>query len=73
MLSLIEPLVPCAVRAWNDYHHLRGAIKLTRLEVESLRKMIDVEKGVAIVPIQTENKREQEEWMAKIKRIIGLD
>ncbi len=62
MLALISPLVPLAVEAWNDYHPMRGAILLTRLEVEALRDH---------KPLASTNKREQDEWRMKAER-LGL-
>jgi thymidylate synthase (FAD) len=77
MLKLIEPIVPFAVEAWNDYHPMRGAVKLTRLEVAALRKEIEILQGLnpegtafkAIVAM--ENKREQAEWESKAKLFFG--
>lgn len=69
MLELISPLVPFTVEAWNDYHFRRGAVLLTRLEVEALQKMLGEDcKGVQI---QSENSREKEEWVGKLRR-LGL-
>lgn len=72
MLKLIEPIVPMAVEAWNDYHDHRGAIKLTRLEIEALKKSLSVEPSevaaegwVPFVQIDSDNKREQAEWIEK--------
>ena len=62
MLELIKPIVPWAVEAWEDYHEHRGAIRLTRLEVEALAKMLQ---GVGIQSIDPENKRERDEWVSK--------
>ncbi len=68
MLSLISPIVPWAVEAWNDYHFRREAILLTRLEVEALKAVLA---GVTAQPINTDNKREQAEWKAKLAK-LGL-
>jgi len=72
MLELIEPIVPVTVEAWNDYHDHRGAIKLTRLEIEALKKSLSVQPAevaaegcVQFFQIDSDNKREQAEWMDK--------
>lgn len=77
ILSLITPIVPVTVEAWNDYHPMRGAVRLTRLEFEALRKSltdmlqyVPVEKQVAL-NIESDNKREQAEWFAKVEK-LGL-
>ena len=68
MLKMIRPLVPFAVEAWEDYHHMRGAELMSRLEVEALKTMLAGAKPVDIV---TDNKREQREWKMKLER-LGL-
>lgn len=68
MLSLIEPIVPVAVEAWNDYHPHRGAVKLTRLEIEAIKTMLD---GKIVAPLNSDNKREQAEWVEKAAK-LGL-
>ena len=40
ILSLIKPIVPLAVEAWEDYHVMRGAMKFTSLELEALKKFV---------------------------------
>lgn len=69
MLKLIEPITPMAVRAWNDYHHLRGAVKLTALEVEAIRNSKGNELSGMLDQIKSDNKREREEWISKAKRL----
>ena len=61
MYALIQPIVPVACEAFEDYR-LHG-MHLTRLEIESLRTG---------QPIRTENKREQREWDEKRTR-LGVD
>lgn len=66
MLALITPIVPIAVEAWNDYHDHRGAMKLSRLEIEALRSIL----GEQNIPcLSSDNKREQAEWQAKAERL----
>lgn len=68
MLSLIQPIVPVAVEAWNDYHDHRGAVKLTKLEIEAIHRSFV---GQKVKPLDSDNKREQAEWVAKAAR-MGL-
>ena len=68
MLELVKPIVPWAIEAWEDYHEHRGAMRLTRLEVEALSKSLQ---GTKVLKIDSDNKREQEEWVKKIQS-LGL-
>ena len=45
-----------------------GAMRLTRLEVEALSKSLQ---GTKVSKIDSDNKREQEEWVQKIQS-LGL-
>jgi thymidylate synthase (FAD) len=75
MLALIKPLIPWTLEAWEDYHPMRGAIKLTRLEIETLRSYIEKFQSFAfseLQPLNSDNKREQSEWMEKAK-ILGIN
>jgi thymidylate synthase (FAD) len=76
MLKLIEPIVPMAVEAWNDYHDHRGAVKLTRLEIEALKKSLSAQPAevaaegwVPFFQIDSDNKREQAEWVDKATKL----
>jgi thymidylate synthase (FAD) len=60
MFALIQPIVPIAAEAFEDYQ-LSG-LHLTRLEIEALRSG---------QPLQSQNKREQAEWEEK-KKNLGL-
>jgi len=71
MLKLIEPIVPVAVEAWNDYHDYRGAIKLTRLEIEALQRYVGWNVEGHAPPLESDNSREQAEWAEKAK-LFGL-
>jgi len=68
MLELIKPIVPWAVEAWEDYHEHRGAIRLTKLEVDA---MVSSLVGISVNSLKTDNKREQEEWKTKAA-MLGL-
>jgi thymidylate synthase (FAD) len=69
MLHLITPIVPFAVEAWNDYHHYRQALKLSRLEVEAVRRACE---GLVVGPLDSDNKREQQEWVERA-RLLGME
>ncbi len=66
ILSLIEPLFPMTINAWNDYHHMRGGMKLSREEVAHLKTIIG---GAKILPehITIKNNREKQEFISKLK------
>jgi thymidylate synthase (FAD) len=67
MLELIRPIIPETVRAWEDYHPMRGGILLTRMEVEALKELVS---GTpAAKTVVSSNAREQTEWIAKLKRL----
>jgi thymidylate synthase (FAD) len=57
MFELIKPIVPVAAEAFEDYQ--LNAVSLSRLEIESLRSG---------KPLDSQNKRETEEWEQKRKR-----
>lgn len=63
MLELIKPIVPWCVEAWEDYHPLRGAVLLTRLEADAIRAKIG--NSLDIPELDSTNKREVEEWNEK--------
>jgi hypothetical protein len=67
ILELITPLVPWTIEAWNDYHPMRGAMSLTKLEVEAISNS-DI-KGT-IPEILSENKRESQEWKVKAEKLF---
>ena len=73
IIELLRQVVPVAVEAWEDYHPMRGAIKLTRLEVEALSGFIRQNAWHLAPPqIDTDNKRERAEWLEKA-RLLGLN
>lgn len=77
MLDLVGKLCPWTIEAWNDYHPMRGAVLLTRLEAESLKngKFDEVPCGYNTVThfvpatLNSENSREVAEWDEKKKRL----
>jgi len=60
MFRLIQPLAPDACEAFMDYQF--HGMRLSRLEIEAIRTG---------QPLDTDNKREREEWEAKKAR-LGL-
>jgi thymidylate synthase (FAD) len=60
MFALIQPIVPIAAEAFQDY--FLGAVQLSRLEIEAIKS------GQGL---KTENKRENAEWEEK-KKSLGL-
>lgn len=71
MLNIVKYLCPWAIEAWEKYHVLRGAIKLTSLEKDAINKYtsaLDVGEAT-IYNIETENKREQNEWKEKANKL----
>ena len=62
ILKLIKPIVPFAIEAWDDYHPYRNAIKLSRLEVEAIKRNLN---GLVVSKLESDNKREQTEWAEK--------
>lgn len=73
ILEILKQVVPVTIEAWEDYHPMRGAMKLTRLEVEALRKWLDENALQVPIPnIDSDNKREQAEWLEKAK-LLGIN
>ncbi len=70
MLKLIEPIVPLTIEAWNDYHPMRGAVLLTKLEVEALNKQL-ADQNISVPVLDSDNKREGVEWKEKAEA-LGL-
>ena len=73
ILKLIQPLVPWTLEAWNDYHVMRNAVKLTALECEAIKKhnlRQEQTQGVSWMGfLESDNKREQTEWIEKAKEL----
>lgn len=64
IFELIEPIVPIAASAFKDYN--LNSMRLSGLEVDSLSRCVS---GKDIL-IDTDNKREQEEWNMKKERLF---
>ena len=69
ILSLIKPIVPLAIEAWEDYHVMRNAMKFTSVELDALKKAIQQNR---FIQVESTNKREQLEWEQKIKK-LGIE
>lgn len=66
ILNLITPIVPVAVEAWNDYHPMRQALKLTSLEIDAIKSSLN---GKKVDGLKTQNRRENQEWIEKAERL----
>ena len=73
ILSLISPLVPYTIEAWEDYSTYRGGMVLTKYEVEALRNLISNESGndsnFDTQELKVDSKLEKREWAEKKKRL----
>jgi len=70
MYDLVKPLVPVTIQAFEDYHFMRGAVKLTRLEVDAVVKFMESNAWHLNAPeIDSENKRERSEWLEKAQKL----
>jgi thymidylate synthase (FAD) len=69
IIELIKQVVPITATAWDDYHPMRGGLLLSRLEVEALKHMLHqcYMGNKDIIAIESNNKREQQEWLDKIQ------
>lgn len=70
VLELVRPIVPATIQAWEDYHPMRSALLLTRMEVEHLRTILAAS-GLSSGDVEGVSKREQAEWLDKASR-LGL-
>lgn len=70
ILELISKVVPLTLEAWEDYSQYRGGMKLTRYEIEAIRKGLS-NTDISIPEINADNKFEQAEWEEKAIR-LGL-
>ena len=79
ILSLIKPIVPWTIDAWEDYSVYRGGMVLTRYEVEAIKNIIDNVPNLYDVPlgeevdtfkdIEVDSTLEQREWVKKAERL----
>jgi len=76
ILEIVRQLCPWTIEAWEKYHPIRGAMKLTSLEKDVLVKHNQQAKDNQILrligQIDSENKREQTEWKQKA-RTLGFE
>lgn len=66
MYALMEPIIPLTMEAFRDYE--MDSVRLTRLEIEALRAMVQGQSG----QLRSDNQREQAEWQTK-RQWLGLD
>lgn len=71
IIDLIKPLCPVVMEAWEDYHPMRGAMLLTRLEIDHLRKLLGGVQLTKYLP-NIDNKRETAELLEKFAK-LGID
>jgi len=73
ILEIVKHLCPWTIEAWEKYHPLRGATKLTSLECEAIKKhnlRRDTVQGAGwISQIDSDNKREKAEWFEKASEL----
>lgn len=70
ILEIVKQLCPWTIEAWEKYHPLRGAIKLTSLEKNAIQKYNSNKNSLSLIgQIDSENKREQNEWNQKAKNL----
>lgn len=73
MYEIVKYLAPWTVEAFDNYHPLRNAVKLTSFECEAIKKhnlQRDQNQGISwIGQIDSENKREQNEWKHKAQEL----
>ncbi len=67
MLDAVRSVAPVCVEAFDDYHPMRGAMLLSRLEVEALRSYMITGHG----HIRSDNRRECDEWIDKLMILSG--
>jgi thymidylate synthase (FAD) len=68
ILKLITPIVPYTMSAWEDYSIYRGGLKLTKMEVDSIKKYFSKEDS-NVSEIDVDSKLEKIEWIEKLKKI----
>jgi thymidylate synthase (FAD) len=73
ILEIVKQLCPWTIEAWEKYHPLRGAAKLTSLECDAIKKhnlRREMNRDADwIGQIDSENKREKAEWITKAKEL----
>lgn len=70
MYEIVSKLVPWTIEAFDNYHPMRNAMKLTRMEKEAIQKYNSSKNSISLIgEIDTLNKREQGEWKSKAKEL----
>lgn len=69
MYTLIRPLVPVAIEAYDDYHPNRGGMQLSRLDIACLSCTKDFAAQKYLIDQTFGNNRELTEFKAKMERL----
>lgn len=74
MYKIVKHLAPWTIEAFDKYHVMRGAVKLTSLEVDAVKNhniSCKQKNGDDFIgEIDTQNKREQTEWKEKAASLV---
>lgn len=66
ILSLISPIIPWTIEAWEDYSPYRGGMRLSKYEVDSIKNMIKDNHQAA----DFKNSLEKKEWSDKLLKLM---
>ena len=70
MYEIVKHLAPWTVEAFDNYHPMRNATKLTKMEKDAIKKYNSSKGSLSLIgEIDTTNKREQNEWKVKAKEL----
>lgn len=70
MYEIVKHLAPWTVEAFDNYHPMRNAIKLTKMEKQAIKKYNQSKASLSLIgEIDTTNKREQNEWKTKAREL----
>lgn len=71
ILELISTIVPVTIKAWDDYHPMRGAILFTKQELALLSESINHNLSIklCIEACETMSKREKTEFLDKLSKM----
>lgn len=75
MLSLIKPLIPWTIEAWEEYNSFRNAVLFTEKECKklaSILKELKVKDHRFDLTLGSGNKREDDEWIDKLYKLAGI-
>lgn len=70
MYEIVRHLAPWTIEAFDNYHPMRNAIKLTKMEKDAIKQYNSSKNSLSLIAdIDTTNKREQNEWKMKAKEL----